>query len=371
MVGTGPEGAARQLRGGVPIVLVDDRAEPEVGYLSYAADFADADAVNFMLREARGLTWLALTEARCEELWLEPMGARGPSRLAGAPMVSIEAREGVSTGISAADRARTIAVAIDPASRPGDLVRPGHVMPLRAAAAGLPEGRGAAEAIVELARLGDLTPAAAISEVLDDDGDPVDGAGLERFAAGHGLPLVRVTAVDEHRLGAPRPGGTTDEEIGRLMRTVMGHFATGVGVITVRGMDGGAVGTTANAISSVSLRPPLLLVCLATTSGTLAELRRVERFAINILATDQREHADRFALRGADARAHEVELEMHQVGVPVLADALAAIACRVEAIHPAGDHEIVIGRPLSLESADRETEPLIFYRGRYSRLAAT
>jgi len=152
------------------------------------------------------------------------------------------------------------------------------------------------------------------------------------------------------------------------MREVMGHFATGVAVVTARAPDGAAVGTTANAISSVSLRPPLLLACLAESSETLAAIRAGGRFAVNVLAAHQREHSDRFAAKGAAARAHEVAFEEHPLGVPVLSGSLATIACEVEAIHRAGDHDIVVGHARSLARAEARAEPLLFYRGGYLQL---
>ncbi len=152
------------------------------------------------------------------------------------------------------------------------------------------------------------------------------------------------------------------------MRDVMGHFATGVTVVTARGEGGAPVGTTANAISSVSLDPPLLLACLARSSETLAAVRAEGRFGINILAAEQREHSDRFAKKGDAVASHEVEFHEHDLGVPVLPGALATIACEVEAIHPAGDHEIVVGLAHHLEHREPGAKPLLFYRGAYSEI---
>src|SRR6185437_13835223 len=134
-------------------------------------------------------------------------------------------------------------------------------------------------------------------------------------------------------------------ETGRQMRNAMGHFATGVSVVTARGEGGAPVGTTANAISSVSLDPPLLLACLARSSETLAAIRAEGRFAVNVLAADQRHHSDRFAAKGA-----------------------ATLACEVEAIYPAGDHEIVVGIAHHLEHREPGVPPLLFYRGAYTEI---
>jgi flavin reductase (DIM6/NTAB) family NADH-FMN oxidoreductase RutF len=152
------------------------------------------------------------------------------------------------------------------------------------------------------------------------------------------------------------------------MRTVMGHFATGVCVLSTRRGDGSPVGTTVNAVTSVSLEPPLLLVCLAHDSETLSAVRASSRFAVSILAEDQREHSTRFAAKGEQARAQEVEFGEHDPGLPCLPDALATLACRVSAIHRGGDHTIVIGEALSMSSAQDDLAPLLFFRGSYSRL---
>jgi flavin reductase (DIM6/NTAB) family NADH-FMN oxidoreductase RutF len=152
------------------------------------------------------------------------------------------------------------------------------------------------------------------------------------------------------------------------MRTVMGHFATGVCVVSTRRRDGSPVGTTVNAVTSVSLEPPLLLVCLAHDSETLSAVRASSRFAVSILAEDQREHSTRFAAKGEQARAQEVEFGEHDPGLPCLPDALATLACRVSAIHRGGDHMIVIGEALSMSNAQEDVAPLLFFRGAYSRL---
>jgi flavin reductase (DIM6/NTAB) family NADH-FMN oxidoreductase RutF len=152
------------------------------------------------------------------------------------------------------------------------------------------------------------------------------------------------------------------------MRTVMGHFATGVCVLSTSRADGSPVGTTVNAVTSVSLEPPLLLVCLAHDSETLAAVRACSRFAVSILAESQREHSNRFAAKGEQAQPQEVDFSEHEPGLPCLPDALATLACRVSAIHRAGDHMIVIGEALSMSSANEDAAPLLFFRGAYSRL---
>jgi 3,4-dihydroxy-2-butanone 4-phosphate synthase len=359
--------ATDELAAGRMVLLRDDTERAGEGDLLIAAEFADAAAVNFMVTEARGLVCLALSTERCVALGLEQIGNRGnSSSLGDSAMVSIEAREGVTTGISAGDRARTIAAAVDPASGPADLVQPGHVFPLRARPAGILERAGRTEAAVELARVAGLRDAGVLCQVMREDGHMASGEDLDAFAVRHGLAILTVADVVENRRAAQPDAAAKQAETGRLMRNVMGHFATGVSVVTARDGAGAPVGTTANAISSVSLDPPLLLACLARSSETLAAIRERGRFAVNILAAEQRHHSDRFAKKGSAVGAHEVEFDDHELGVPVLPGALATIACAVESIYPAGDHEIVVGLAHHLEHRDPDSKPLLFYRGSYS-----
>jgi len=361
--------ATDELASGRMVLLRDDTERAGEGDLLIAAEFADAAAINFLATEARGLVCLGLSSGRCKELGLEQIGNRGnQSSLGDSAMVSIEARAGVTTGISAADRARTIAVAIDPASGPADLVQPGHVFPLRARPGGILERAGRTEAAVDLAGTAGLGGGAVLCQLMRDDGHMARDQDLERFAARHGLTIVNVSDVVGHRRAAAPEAAAEIAQVGRLMRDVMGHFATGVTVVTARGEGGAPVGTTANAISSVSLDPPLLLACLARSSETLAAVRAEGRFAINILAAEQRHHSDRFAKKGDAVGAYEVDFHDHDLGVPVLPGALATVACEVEAIHPAGDHEIVVGLAHHLEHREPGAKPLLFYRGAYSQI---
>jgi 3,4-dihydroxy-2-butanone 4-phosphate synthase len=364
--------ARDELAAGRMVLLRDDCERQGEGDLLVAAEFADSGAVNFMVTEARGLVCVALSTERCEALGLEQIGNRGNrSSLGDSAMVSIEAREGVTTGISAGDRARTIAVAVDPAAGPADLVQPGHVFPLRARPGGVLERAGRTEAAVDLTVGAGLRGAGVLCQVMREDGHMATGEDLEVFAARHGIAIVDVSGVVERRRAAEPDAAAklaAVAETGRQMRDVMGHFATGVSVVTARDADGTPVGTTANAISSVSLDPPLLLACLAKSSETLAAIRETGRFGVNILAADQRHHSDRFAKKGEDVRSHEVDFDDHDHGVPVLPGALATIACEVEAIHPAGDHEIVLGDARHLYHREPGTKPLLFYRGSYTQL---
>src|SRR5690242_17501375 len=150
------EQAIEDIRAGRMVVVCDDENRENEGDLTMAAQFATPDAINFMAKEGRGLICLALTPGRCDEMGLDLMAAKNESAFETAFTVSIEAREGVTTGISAADRAHTIQVAIDPKSAPRDLVQPGHVFPLKARPGGVLERTGQTEAAVDLARLAGL-----------------------------------------------------------------------------------------------------------------------------------------------------------------------------------------------------------------------
>src|SRR5215469_10089580 len=169
------EEAIEDLRQGKMVVVCDDESRENEGDLTMAAQFVTPESINFMARQARGLVCLALTPERCDDLGLDLMAAKNESAFETAFTVSIEARSGVSTGISAADRARTIQVAIDPKSSPRELVQPGHVFPLKAKAGGVLERVGQTEAAVDLARLAGLNPAGVICEIMNDDGTMARG----------------------------------------------------------------------------------------------------------------------------------------------------------------------------------------------------
>src|SRR6201989_2724944 len=164
------EEALEEIRAGRMVVVCDAEDRENEGDLTLAAQFATPENINFMAREARGLICLALTAERCDELGLDLMAAKNESAFETAFTISVEAREGVTTGISAHDRAHTIQVAIDPRSEPGDLVQPGHVFPLKAKGGGVLERARQPEAAVDLARLAALIPAGVICEVMKDDG---------------------------------------------------------------------------------------------------------------------------------------------------------------------------------------------------------
>ena len=188
-----------ELRQGRLIVLVDDEDRENEGDLMVAAEHATPEAINFMARHGRGLICLALTGKRVDELSIPPMTAENTSRFQTAFHVSIEAACGVTTGISAHDRARTIQVAIDPNTQPADLARPGHVFPLRARDGGVLVRAGQTEGSVDLARLAGMNPAAVICEVMKEDGTMARVPDLLEFCAQHNLKLCSVRDLIEYR----------------------------------------------------------------------------------------------------------------------------------------------------------------------------
>jgi 3,4-dihydroxy 2-butanone 4-phosphate synthase/GTP cyclohydrolase II len=193
------EEAIEDIRQGKLVVVVDAADRENEGDLTIAAQFATPEAVNFMTKEARGLICLCLTEERCDELGLRQMTDRNETPYGTAFTVSVEAREGVTTGISAPDRSRTIQVAIDPKSKPEDLVQPGHVFPLRARNGGVLVRAGQTEAAVDLARLAGLIPAGVVCEVMNEDGTMARIPDLIPYCERHGLKLVTVADLIEYR----------------------------------------------------------------------------------------------------------------------------------------------------------------------------
>jgi 3,4-dihydroxy 2-butanone 4-phosphate synthase/GTP cyclohydrolase II len=193
------EDALEDFRGGKMIVVCDGEDRENEGDLVLAAQFATPEAINFMAKEGRGLVCLALTPDRCDELGLDLMAPKNEDPLKTAFTVSIEAREGVTTGISAQDRAHTIQIAIDPASRPRDLVQPGHVFPLKARTGGVLERTGHTEASVDLARLAGLTPAGVICEIMKDDGTMARVSDLVPYCERHGLRMITVADLIAYR----------------------------------------------------------------------------------------------------------------------------------------------------------------------------
>jgi 3,4-dihydroxy 2-butanone 4-phosphate synthase/GTP cyclohydrolase II len=193
------EEALEDVRQGKFVVVVDAADRENEGDLTIAAQFATPEAVNFMATHGRGLICLCLTEERCEELGLRQMTDRNETPFGTAFTVSIEAREGVSTGISAHDRARTIQVAIDPSKGLEELVQPGHVFPLRARPGGVLQRAGQTEAAVDLARLAGLNPAGVVCEIMKDDGTMARVPDLVEYCARHDLKMITVEDLIEYR----------------------------------------------------------------------------------------------------------------------------------------------------------------------------
>jgi 3,4-dihydroxy 2-butanone 4-phosphate synthase/GTP cyclohydrolase II len=193
------EEALEDIRDGKMVVVCDAEDRENEGDLTLAAQFATPDAINFMATYGRGLICLALTPERCDELGLDLMAAKNESPFETAFTVTVEAREGVSTGVSAHDRAHTIQVAIDPRTRPRDLVQPGHMFPLKAKPGGVLERTGQTEAAVDLARLAGLNPAGVICEVLKQDGTMARVPDLADFCAEHGLKMITVADLIAYR----------------------------------------------------------------------------------------------------------------------------------------------------------------------------
>jgi 3,4-dihydroxy 2-butanone 4-phosphate synthase/GTP cyclohydrolase II len=194
------EDAVAEIREGRMIIIVDDEDRENEGDLVCAAEKATPEIINFMARHARGLICLPLTEERCDELHLTTQVADNTSFLGTAFTVSIDARKGVTTGISVADRATTIQVAVDPQTRPQDLARPGHVFPLRAKKGGVLVRPGQTEASVDIARIAGLYPAGVICEIMNEDGTMSRLPQLKDFAEAHDLKMITVADLVRYRI---------------------------------------------------------------------------------------------------------------------------------------------------------------------------
>jgi 3,4-dihydroxy 2-butanone 4-phosphate synthase / GTP cyclohydrolase II len=194
------EDAIRDIRKGKFVILVDDEDRENEGDLVIAAEKVTPQAINFMARHARGLICLTLTPERVEELQLPQQAVENTAAFGTAFTVSIDARKDITTGISAADRATTIHVAIDPKSKPADLARPGHIFPLKAQKGGVLRRAGQTEGSVDLARLAGLQPAGVICEIMNEDGTMARVPELAKFAKAHKLRMVTVKALIEYRM---------------------------------------------------------------------------------------------------------------------------------------------------------------------------
>src|SRR5271170_1858547 len=192
--------AVAEIKAGRMVIVVDDEDRENEGDLTLAAEFVTPEAINFMAKYGRGLICLTMTEERADYLRLGPMTQENTSRFGTAFTESIEAREGVTTGISAADRAHTIKVAIDPQSTANDLARPGHVFPLRARKGGVLVRAGQTEASVDLARMAGLIPTGVICEIMNDDGTMARVPDLIKFCKLHGMKMLTVAELIRYRL---------------------------------------------------------------------------------------------------------------------------------------------------------------------------
>ena len=194
--------AVEDIRSGKMVVVVDDEDRENEGDLTIAAEKVTPDVVNFMARHGRGLVCLPMTGQRLDELRIPLMvqDEENSARFGTAFCVPIEAKQGTTTGISAGDRARTILAAVDPATKPSDLARPGHMFPLRAQDGGVLVRAGQTEAAVDLARLAGLQPAGVICEIMDDDGTMSRGPRLEAFCLQHGLRMITIKDLIQHRM---------------------------------------------------------------------------------------------------------------------------------------------------------------------------
>ncbi len=198
------EAALAEIRAGRMVILVDDEDRENEGDLCMAAELVTPAAINFMAVHGRGLICLPMTEERIRQIDLPMMVQENQARMGTAFTVSIEARSGVTTGISAADRARTIRVAVAPGAKPDDLVRPGHVFPLRARSGGVLQRAGQTEGSVDLARLAGLVPAGVICEIMNEDGSMARMPDLEHCAERHGLRIVTIADLIEYRMQKER-----------------------------------------------------------------------------------------------------------------------------------------------------------------------
>jgi 3,4-dihydroxy 2-butanone 4-phosphate synthase/GTP cyclohydrolase II len=192
--------AIEEIRAGRMIIVVDDEDRENEGDLTLAAEKVTPEAINFMAKFGRGLVCLAMTEERLEHLRIGPMTAENTSQYGTAFCEAIDARQGVTTGISAHDRARTIQVAIDPATKPSDLARPGHMFPLRARKGGVLVRAGQTEASVDLARLAGMVPAGIICEIMKDDGSMARVPDLTEFCREHNMKMLTVAELIRYRM---------------------------------------------------------------------------------------------------------------------------------------------------------------------------
>jgi 3,4-dihydroxy 2-butanone 4-phosphate synthase/GTP cyclohydrolase II len=279
--------AVAEIKAGRMVIVVDDEDRENEGDLTLAAEFVTPEAINFMAKYGRGLICLTLTEERADYLRLGPMTQENTSRFGTAFTESIEAREGVTTGISAADRAHTIKVAIDPRSTSHDLARPGHVFPLRARKGGVLVRAGQTEASVDLARMAGLVTAGVICEIMNDDGTMARVPDLVKFCAEHGLKMVTVADLIRYRLQNERYIHRVAES---LMPTAHGEFRMIAYESEVDGGESHIALVFGDVSGRVSGNDPVLVRvhthCLAgdVFSTTLCDCRAVVEESLKMIA---------------------------------------------------------------------------------------
>lgn len=279
--------AVEEIRNGRMIIIVDDEDRENEGDLVCAAELVTPEIISFMAIHGRGLICLPLTEERCDELRLHPQTADNTSSMGTAFTISIEAREGVTTGISAADRARTILTAVDPSTKPADLARPGHVFPLRAKRGGVLVRVGQTEASVDIARIAGLAPAAVICEIMNDDGTMSRMPELEVFAEKHGLKIISVADLVRYRIEKEmlvRPIFETE------LPTDYGDFRT---IVYENEMNGEthlamAMGNVSHTTEPVLVRVQTENVTFAMFGSTLGEASRAMQASLRMISDEKR-----------------------------------------------------------------------------------
>jgi 3,4-dihydroxy 2-butanone 4-phosphate synthase / GTP cyclohydrolase II len=308
-------------------ILVDDEDRENEGDLVIPAQFATPDAINFMAKHARGLICLAMTRHRVEQLRLPLMAASNGTRHATAFTVSIEAKDGVTTGISAADRAHTVAVAVNPEMGPEDIVTPGHVFPLMAREGGTLVRAGHTEAAVDFARLAGLNPAGVICEIMNDDGTMARMPDLVAFAQHHGLKLGTIADLIAHRRRTERLVRRVTE--GQLHHPIGGDWHLVVYTTTLEYGEHLALvkgDVTAPGPVTVRMHAANLLhdIVLGTGTGDLHDAMRMiaeaGRGAVVIIRDWRPTNMSEQVSRGRDKRVPPPEIRDYGIGAQILAD---------------------------------------------------
>jgi 3,4-dihydroxy 2-butanone 4-phosphate synthase/GTP cyclohydrolase II len=320
-----------EIQAGHMVVLVDEEERENEGDLVTAAEFITPEAINFMARHGRGLICLTLTEARCRQLNLAPMVSHNRSQLGTNFTVSIEAAHGVSTGISAADRARTVRAAVQRDARPEDLVQPGHIFPLMARNGGVLVRAGHTEAGCDLAELAGLTPAAVICEVLKDDGEMARLADLLEFAQRHGLKVGTIADLIHYR---SRTESLVRRVAERALDTAHGRFrlcayrdvtADDVHLALVRGEIVPGKEVLVRVHEPLSVIDALDVVSTAHSwnlNDALRIIAAADAGVIVLLHRDETGDAllDRVQPRATGAAASKMDLRTYGIGAQILRD---------------------------------------------------